>query len=77
MFKFLRRFHCSAQRLREVADDLRWDVVAVQAPVVAGEHPRVLLISPGHQHGALLVQGIDAARRGKCRRASQQSMSGG
>jgi hypothetical protein len=35
MFTFPRRFHCSTQRLRKVADDLRWDVVAVDAAVIA------------------------------------------
>jgi hypothetical protein len=37
ILKFPRRFHCSAQRLWEVADDLGWDVVAVDAAVIACE----------------------------------------
>jgi hypothetical protein len=63
MFKFLRRFHCSAQRLREVADDLRWDVVAVDAAVIVGEHPPMLLIGAGGERQTRALAGIDPAGR--------------
>jgi hypothetical protein len=54
-----------------VADDLRWDVVAVQAPVVAGEHPRVLPVGPGNDLQARILSSVDPARRIE-RRPQQQ-----
>ena len=43
--------------------DLRWDVVTVDAAVVAGERPCVLLISPGGDRQARIVSGVDPASR--------------
>jgi len=52
-------------------DELLWRVVPINAAVVAGEDPGVLLISACHERGKLLLLGIDVARR--VERQPQQS----
>ena len=46
-----------------MADDLRWDVVAVDAAVIVGEHPPMLLIGAGGERQTRALAGIDPAGR--------------
>lgn len=46
-----------------IFDELLWRVNPVDAVVVAGEDPCVLLISACHERGKLLLLGVEATRR--------------